>query len=83
MLSAIVLGSVLLCFVVLTIAIVADSETLRHDEAPDLSLLFILHMIIEDAFFLCNVPFNAKAQRSRKVRKELERNFIWCPLHLR
>jgi len=37
-LSAIVLGSVLLCFVVLAIAIVADSETLRHDEAMNLSL---------------------------------------------
>jgi|GEM_PF-3496309 len=38
-LSAVVLGLVLLCFLVLTIAIVAYSETLRHDEATDLSLL--------------------------------------------
>jgi len=37
-LSAVVLGLVLLCFVVLTIAIVADSETLCHDEATNLSL---------------------------------------------
>ena len=39
-LSAVVLGSVLLCFVVLTIAIVAYSETLHDDKAPNLSLLF-------------------------------------------
>jgi len=38
-LSAVVIGSVLLCFVVLAIAIVADSESLCHDEAIYLSLL--------------------------------------------
>jgi len=37
-LSAVVLGSVLVCFVVLSIAIVADSETMHHDEAPYSSL---------------------------------------------
>ena len=42
-LSAVVVGSVLLCFVVLAIAIVAYSETLRSDEAANLSLQIRQH----------------------------------------
>jgi len=32
-------------------------------------------IIDKNIFFLCIVPFNIKAQRSRKVHNELERNF--------